>query len=230
MAKKRTARQVASTKPKRLSSPRHLPSWEQRFQELQAFKKENGHCNVPAVYPPNPALGTWAHSVRHAKKKGTLAEDRVRRLDALAFCWDRGPIIAGRWKERIDELKVFKKRHGHCNVPAVYPLDPALAHWVSYARHQKKLGELDQEITRCLDALGFCWARHTAWEQRIHDLKAFKEKHGHCNVPHRYPANPGLGTWVSGVRRRKKLGELATDRILSLDALGFCWERSRRGT
>ncbi len=133
------------------------------------------------------------------------------------------------WERQFKELEAFKEKHGHCNVPGQYKSNPALGNWVSTVRRQRKRGELDEEIIDCLNALGFCWARQTTWEQRIHDLKAFKQKHGHCNVPNWYPSNPGLGAWVSGVRRRKKLGKLAEDRILLLDALGFCWDRSRHG-
>ena len=31
------------------------------------------------------------------------------------------------------------------------------------------------------------------WAQRFDDLKVFREKHGHCLVPHAYPDNPALG-------------------------------------
>jgi hypothetical protein len=91
------------------------------------------------------------------------------------------------------------------------------------------MGKLSEEIIRCLNALGFCWTRHVTWEHHIHDLKAFKEGHGHCDVPLRYPPNPALGLWVNGIRQGKKRGTLAGDRILLLDALGFSWVRKLPG-
>ena len=204
-------------------------SWEERFKELKSFKQAHGHCNVPAIYPPNPALGRWVANVRHAKKAGTLTEDKVHRLDALGFCWEREPIITSKWKKHLDELKAFKREHGHCNVPRQHGSNSPLGNWVDSIRHRKKEGRLDEEIIRCLNALGFSWVRKTGWKQRIHDLKAFKKEHGHCNVPWEYPPNPGLGRWVSKLRERKKHGELAQDRVLLLDALGFCWVRKRLG-
>jgi hypothetical protein len=33
------------------------------------------------------------------------------------------------------------------------------------------------------------------WEENFHKLAAFKEKHGHCLVPNRYPEDPQLGSW-----------------------------------
>ena len=36
----------------------------------------------------------------------------------------------------------------------------------------------------------------TAWDQHFQDLLAFKQRHGHCRVPDRYPQNPSLAGWV----------------------------------
>ena len=33
------------------------------------------------------------------------------------------------------------------------------------------------------------------FDERLKELKRFKLKHGHTSVPHKYPANPQLGTW-----------------------------------
>ena len=70
-----------------------------------------------------------------------LAEERVRRLDAVGFCWDRRLTNAGTieaaWKQRFKELKSFKKEHGHCNVPVRYPPNPVLGRWVMSVRQCK---------------------------------------------------------------------------------------------
>ena len=202
--------------------------WEQRINDLKAFKKQHGHCNVPHKYPPNPALGKWVSQTRHRKKGGKLDKGQVRCLNALGFCWERKPPIAAIWKQHIHDLTVFKKEHDHCNVPFRYPLKPGLGRWVLGVRHRKKRGVLAEDKILLLDALGFSWARKlpgikVPWEERINDLRAFKKKHGHCNVPGGYQANPALGRWVFNLRQRKKRGELTEDQILSLDALGFRW-------
>jgi hypothetical protein len=62
----------------------HEARWERRFLELTAFKKHEGHCNVPALYPKNPQLGKWLSVQRHLKRHGALAASRVARLRALA--------------------------------------------------------------------------------------------------------------------------------------------------
>jgi len=199
-------------------------TWKQCIHDLKAFKKEHGHCDVPNRYPPNPFLGRWIRTVRHAKKQGTLAKDKFLILDTLGLCWVIKPHgIQVPWKQRIHDLKAFKKIHRHCNVPYEYQPNPALGCWVSNLRKRKKRGELAEDIILVLDGLGFCWVRKATWRQRIHDLKAFKKKHGHCMVPFRYPPNPFLGRWVKFVRNAKNQGILTEDKVLSLDALGFSW-------
>jgi len=210
-------------KTKQLNSRSHQSSRKQHIHDLIAFKKKYGHCNVPSRYSLNSALGSWVARVRRAKKHGTLVEDIVCHLDALEFSWERRTT----WEQHISDLKAFKKKHGHCNVSHKYQPDLALGQWVADTRKRKKHGKLDAEMIQCLDALGFCWERQTTWEEYIHDLKAFKKEHGHCEVPNRYQPNLALGLWVSNLRQRKKLGTLAKDKILNLDGLGFVWELKR---
>ncbi len=119
--------------------------------------------------------------MRAAKKRNLLTETQVRELDQIGFTWsiDRQRTC----EQRFKELESFMQAYGYCNVPRQYESNPALGHWVDNVRQQKKRGELDKEVIRCLNTLGFCWVQKTTWEQRIDDLTAFKEKHGHCNAP-----------------------------------------------
>ena len=65
-------------------------AWDENFAELQAFTDRHGHCNVPLAYPENPELGQWMSTTRAARKANRLSADRIKRLDALGFEWDRG--------------------------------------------------------------------------------------------------------------------------------------------
>jgi len=62
------------------------------------------------------------------------------------------------------------------------------------------------------------------WEQRLKELRAFKKKHGDCNVPWNHTPIPGLGHWVSQMRYHKKRGTLTKDKIRLLTRFGFSWK------
>ncbi len=199
--------------------------WKRLFNDLKAFKKEHGHCNVPMHYQPNPTLGYWVNQIRVRRKRGELSREFIRRLDALGFCWARWLT----WEQHIRDLTAFEKKHGHCNVPMSYRPKTGLGIWVPTVRQRRKLGTLAKDRIRQLDALGFCWVRarkvQVPWEQRLKELRRFHKAHRHCNVPYGYAANPGLARWVSNLRQFKKHGRLTKERVRILDGLGFCWVR-----
>ena len=69
------------------------------------------------------------------------------------------------------------------------------------------------------------------WNQRFNQLKEYKEKHGDCDVPQRYKANPQLGMWANNQRsihNKTKKGKLSPVQIKSLEDIGFVWELRRR--
>ena len=70
------------------------------------------------------------------------------------------------------------------------------------------------------------------WEAWLAKLKAYKLKHGDCNVPRGWAEDPRLGRWVDTQRRYKKAldrGEpsdgMMAARVAKLEALGFAWVR-----
>merc|ERR1711907_422038 len=67
------------------------------------------------------------------------------------------------WSERYEELKQFRKVHGHCNVPSRYHANHQLAIWVKRQRRQWK-NKMDfrkncmtDERQESLDSIGFIW-------------------------------------------------------------------------
>lgn len=55
-------------------------SWNQKYNELRAYKKKKGDCNVATKFPDNPALGRWVSTQVSA---GTL---RLLLFVGLARC------------------------------------------------------------------------------------------------------------------------------------------------
>jgi len=76
-------------------------------------------------------------------------------------------------------------------------------------------------------------SREQTWDRRFGELLRFKEKFGHCNVREDDKTNPGLGKWVSYIRRSHRLAKqgrrsrgkrLCDKRILQLKSVGFVFE------
>eukprot|EP00573_Skeletonema_grethae_P000600 CAMPEP_0201685390 /NCGR_PEP_ID=MMETSP0578-20130828/118_1 /ASSEMBLY_ACC=CAM_ASM_000663 /TAXON_ID=267565 /ORGANISM="Skeletonema grethea, Strain CCMP 1804" /LENGTH=372 /DNA_ID=CAMNT_0048169255 /DNA_START=110 /DNA_END=1228 /DNA_ORIENTATION=- len=72
------------------------------------------------------------------------------------------------------------------------------------------------------------------WDIRFKELAAFKLKHGHCNVPQKYPPNKSLGIWVNKQRMEynkridgKKKSSLNDSRLEQLQSLGFRWAKRK---
>jgi hypothetical protein len=64
-------------------------AWHQMFGELKAFKRTEGHCNVPANDSKNAALGRWVKKQQQIYRKGKLSKDRTKQLKSLGFEWKR---------------------------------------------------------------------------------------------------------------------------------------------
>ena len=199
--------------------------WKQRYEELRAFHERFGHCNVPQRFAENEALAAWAAEQRRMYFNAQLSPDHKRHLESLAFTQsmrDRS------WDFRYGELKAFKEKFGHCNVPGDFEANPRLAEWVTLQRGQFSRGQLECDQVHRLETLGLTWSLHQrSWEKRYEELKAFKEKFGHCNVPQKYEENPPLAAWIRDQRRAKENGLLPADRVRRLDTLGFQWTHYR---
>ena len=97
-------------------SPEKYHSWEQRFNQLQAFKRKHGHCNVSNGSGP---LYPWINNQRHAfqmyikGEKSSMTPERLRRLKTLGL--EMYPCIQ-KWNKKFLELKAYQEEFGHCEV------------------------------------------------------------------------------------------------------------------
>lgn len=154
---------------------------------------------------------------------------------------------------RFREVYDFKLKYGHLNIPHKYEENPSLGHWVDtmrrkyrklikhrkagtvHAKTVRTVSELEQQVEKLL-SIGFEFeprgARKDSWEQRISQLRRFKEKNGHCNVREDDDTYVGLGKWVSYIRRVYRLAKagrpprnrLTEEKIEILKDLGFVFE------
>ena len=93
------------------------------------------------------------------------------------------------WDQRLAELVAYKQRVGDCLVPHHSATEPRLGEWVYHQRKYQREGRLSPERIARLEAIGFVWQcpapSGLPWEQRLAQLVSYKERFGHCNVPHK---------------------------------------------
>ena len=196
-------------------------TWDLRFGELVAYKQKHGHCNVPKGWVENIPLGAWVAKQRLVYSQGKLEVERLKRLEELGFELDPR---SRQWEQRFNELNEYKNEHGDCNVPRNYLDSPELAKWVGVQRRAYNQGRIQSDRLKRLEELGFVWNPYgLVWNQRFTELVEYKQKHGHCNVPHGYSANPQLGTWVRNQRTYYKRSKLDAEQIQRLEEIGFVW-------
>ena len=109
----------------------------------------------------------------------------------FVFMWDTHEAA---WRLQFEELKAYKEKNGHCNVPRS---EGKFGRWVMEQRGLYKACKLSKERIDALKEIGFVWDAHeAAWRLQFEELKAYKEKNGHCNVP-RVKGSWEYGSWNS---------------------------------
>ncbi len=68
---------------------RHQTAWIEMYEKLLRYKEALGDCNVPVEWKVDSKLGRWVMTQRRRKRLGSLAADRIRRLDEIGFRWEK---------------------------------------------------------------------------------------------------------------------------------------------
>lgn len=191
--------------------------WDIRFAEYKAFREQHGDRNVPTFEPNSKKfalLGLWVANQRTAYKDGRLSEEQIQKLEALGFAWR---WTSARWNNMFTELQAYKEKHGDCNVTVD---TSSLGKWVGHQKTAYNNGRLSEERVLLLEGIGFVWSYNSSvWDTKFAELKAYKEKHGDCNVLGRSE----LGKWMHHQRGGYKKGALSKERIRKLNGIGFPW-------
>eukprot|EP00978_Attheya_sp_CCMP212_P048868 scaffold586586_cov114-Attheya_sp.AAC.1 len=212
-------------------------AWTKMYNHLVDFHWEHKHCMISTRMEvkmddgSSKNLGTWVIRQRRALRDGILKEDRKQLLNDLGFVWEIDhydvdtSLRARQWQEMYTKFRAFKETHGHhCQIPVNYKDDPALGKWARNQRASERTGRLDETRFERLDALCFEWDPcGSHWNKMHAKLRAYYDKHGHCQIPISYPEDPVLGKWVRKQRILKTHGTLNDDRFERLNALEFVW-------
>ena len=77
--------------------------WNEMYRLLEAYKAERGHVGVSqAEIYRGKALGRWLDSQRQPKKRGQLAVERVKGLEAFGVKWKPKVSSGGKPRPQLD--------------------------------------------------------------------------------------------------------------------------------
>jgi Predicted helicase len=203
-------------------------AWEKGYAALLSYTQREGHARPSRRLEENGfKLGLWVRNHRVAYKKRELDSERVSRLESLpGWSWSaRGTM----WDEGLEALQRYVGHKGHARPKSLHTEDGfQLGQWVMNRRIDKRLGRLDRERSRVLEAFpGWSWqARDEGWEKGFALLLQFanRESHARPATNHIEDGFP-LGDWV--LRQRSRHGKGLRDgkqREQRLESLsGWVW-------
>ncbi|KAI2500554.1 helicase [Fragilaria crotonensis] len=200
--------------------------WNKQYLRLKAFYEEHGHIAVPRA--KDKSLSDWIRRQRVAFRKqgtGSLPEGRVQKLLELGFSFNTHDKA---WREKFEQLKVYKAEYGDTLVPVNFPSNPELGNWVDMQRqHYSSRAKGDahsmtDERIALLESVDFKWdAREARWHAMYEELK----KHVLIHGPGKYPSAASRD-WVRHQRkyyqgfREGKDVPLTAERLEKLRTLG----------
>ncbi len=168
-------------------------SFYERLKELKKYKKRFGNCLVPRGWAENMKLANWVRNCRTRKRWQSLSSDKQKELLAIGFkpihlANDASPVQETEIKERDDESTFIKKRERNEEEHT----------WMNHNGQQSKRQKVTDESSE--DTEKSDEKKLSFLEERIADLRSFKNRFGHCKVPQKWSENKKLGCWVSHIR------------------------------
>ena len=221
--------------------------FEDKFKQLVQYSQANGDSDVPKNYRKNPVLARFVQELREHYSQGILPQKRVASLENIGFNFfygkqDTKSMTLDPWERKLSELKAYKSKTGHTNVPRNFSLNLALGDFVFNQREVKKNDSLSQKRVKDLNELGFSWTKpnkpdkksrrsHAAkWEAFYLDLVAYMTKHGHDDFGRTMESTSKTGRWVHRQRVAYKAGNLDDEKVEKLKSIGFTFDQGNLKT
>ena len=126
-------------------------SWQENYQNLIEFTKENRHARPPLSHP---ILGNWVTVQRREYNANQLSEERASLLERLdGWSWN---TLDSQWQDNYQRLVEFTQENGHARPPSAHQ---DLGKWI--ARQRMAYSRQQLSIERCAlleKLLGWVWS------------------------------------------------------------------------
>jgi superfamily II DNA or RNA helicase len=205
--------------------------WDKMFSAVCQLLNSGGVTGLESALQSDDELDKWVRSQQAAKKRNVLTAEKKQALNKAGFPWEfpkkaKEPTKPS-WDSFFVRLVEFQKRHGHCDMKLVLPLDEHLHKWAQEQRRARPARTITPDQIAQLDQIRFIWnTDDLLWERMLNALIAYKSIHGDCDVPRYSQDNLQLAVWVASQRKRQSSGKLNSEQIGKLQQIGFNWEDS----
>ena len=210
--------------------------WQQHYQQLVTFQKENGHCFIPGN---SGSLGRWMSNQRKAYHNrlryniSALTDRREQLLRDIGFDFEvdgKTAFQIKQWKTNYEQLKDFHQQHNHTRVPAHRT---PLRNWVYWQRQEyRRLQEgkpsrITQNQLEALEKLDFVWSVGQEQPQRHRENYEKLRKICSDGISKEVLLNSDLAPWIKSQRVlliRAKQGKqtiLTKEQIQLLEAINI---------
>ena len=200
-------------------------NWEIGYEHACKYYRINGNCQVTNSFVTDDGfkLGSWVANQRTKYRSKKLSEDRIKRLDEIAFEWN---AHGNRWEINYKQAKEYFEKNGNLVVANnfVLPNGFKLGQWLATQKADYKKGKLDNKKILLLERIGIVWApNEEKWLQAFEYAKRYVFLHKSINIPYSYVTHDGfkLGEWCKGQKRLYKKGNYSQARVQMLYKAGI---------
>ena len=225
-------------------------TWNMMYELAKKYYEHYGNLKVPQKFKTINGydidengynFGEWISNQRVKYKKGTLSEDKIKKLEEIGMIfenvnddtWNMMYELAKKYYGHYGNLKIsinFKTINGYKADENGYNLGT----WVGSQRMNYKKGSLSEEKIKKLEEIGMIFenVNDDTWNMMYELAKKYYKHYGNLIIPRSFKTVDGyevdekgynLGAWINTQRFSYKKGTLFEDRIKKLEKIGMMW-------
>ena len=209
-----------------------------------SFKTINGYESDENGYN----LGFWISNQRVKYKKGTLSEDRIKKLKEIDMIFGIGRQDA--WNMMYELTKKYYEHYGNLKIPHSfktingYETDEKgykLGFWISKQRINYKNGTLSEDRIEKLEEIGMIFENvyKDTWNMMYKLAKKYYEHYDNLKIPKMFKTINGyeidekgynLGVWIATQKTNYNKSILSEDKIEKLEEIGMIFKKVNDNT
>ena len=204
--------------------------WEEQRQHwITQYEKLQRNPSTISKDVEETRAGRWQDAQRTAYRRGTLSEERIRKLvESPGWEWGAQREITYRWEEQLQHwITQYEKRLQPPSTKSKDPEEKRAGQWQSTQRTAYNNGTLSEErIKKLVTSPGWEWGVEAyGWEeQRNHWVRVYIRIQKAPSQMSKDPEEKRAGIWQSTQRTAYKHGALSAERSAALEAIpGWTW-------